>query len=51
VLIDRYRTRGLAAIAHDFYSGARHEMLHEINRRDVITIFWSGFFRHSKRSS
>ena len=21
----------------DFYTGARHEMLHEINRRDVIT--------------
>jgi alpha-beta hydrolase superfamily lysophospholipase len=37
VLIDRYRSAGLAAIAHDFYSGGRHEMLHEINRRDVIT--------------
>ena len=34
---DRYRSAGLAAIAHDFYSGGRHEMLHEINRRDVIT--------------
>ena len=37
MLIDRYRNAGLAAIAHDFYTGARHEMLHEINRRDVIT--------------
>ncbi len=37
VLIDRYRSAGLTSIAHDFYSGARHEMLHEINRRDVIT--------------
>jgi alpha-beta hydrolase superfamily lysophospholipase len=37
VLIDRYHSAGLASIAHDFYSGARHEMLHEINRRDVIT--------------
>src|SRR5436853_4659271 len=37
VLIDRYRSAGLASIAHDFYSDGRHEMLHEINRRDVIT--------------
>ena len=37
VLIDRYRSAGLGSIAHDFYSGGRHEMLHEINRRDVIT--------------
>src|SRR5947208_17100214 len=37
VLIDRYRSAGLGSIANDFYSGGRHEMLHEINRRDVIT--------------
>src|SRR5437016_1337401 len=37
VLIDRYRSAGLTSIAHDFYTGGRHEMLHEINRRDVIT--------------
>ena len=37
VLIDRYRSAGLASIAHDIYSGGRHEMLHEVNRRDVIT--------------
>ena len=37
VLIDRYRSAGLTSIAHDFYPGGRHEMLHEINRRDVIT--------------
>ena len=37
LLIDRYRSAGLTSIAHDFYSGGRHEMLHEINRRDVIT--------------
>jgi alpha-beta hydrolase superfamily lysophospholipase len=36
VLIDRYRSAGLTSIAHDFYSGGRHETLHEINRRDVI---------------
>src|SRR5256884_7528285 len=36
VLIDRYRSAGLASIAHDFYSDGRHEMLHEINRPDVI---------------
>src|SRR5437763_13625157 len=37
VLIDRYRSAGLTSIAHDFYSGGRHEMLHEIDRRVVIT--------------
>ena len=37
VLLDRYRNAGLSSIAHDFYSGGRHEMLHELNRRDVIT--------------
>ena len=37
VLIDRYRSAGLTSIAHDFYTGGRHEMLHETNRRDVIT--------------
>jgi alpha-beta hydrolase superfamily lysophospholipase len=37
VLIDRYRSAGLTSIAQDFYTGGRHEMLHEINRRDVIT--------------
>ena len=36
VLIDRYRSAGLTAIAHDFYTGGRQEMLHETNRRDVI---------------
>jgi alpha-beta hydrolase superfamily lysophospholipase len=37
LLIDRYRGAGFTSVTHDFYSGARHEMLHEINRRDVIT--------------
>jgi alpha-beta hydrolase superfamily lysophospholipase len=37
VLIDRYRSAGLTSIAHDFYTRGRHEMLHETNRRDVIT--------------
>jgi alpha-beta hydrolase superfamily lysophospholipase len=37
VLIDRYRSAGITSIAHDFYQGGRHEMLHETNRRDVIT--------------
>jgi hypothetical protein len=27
----------LSGIAQDFYSDGRHEMLHEINRRNVIT--------------
>ena len=37
VLIDRYRSAGLTFITRDFYPGGRHEMLHETNRRDVIT--------------
>ena len=37
VLIDRYRNAGFTSIADDFYTGGRHEMLHETNRRDVIT--------------
>ncbi len=33
----RYRSAGMASISHDFYEGGRHEMLHELNRRNVIT--------------
>jgi alpha-beta hydrolase superfamily lysophospholipase len=36
-LIDRYRDAGLLDIAFDFYPGGRHEMLNEINRRQVQT--------------
>jgi alpha-beta hydrolase superfamily lysophospholipase len=36
-LIDRYRSAGMTSIAHDFYPGGRHEMLHELNRREVFT--------------
>ena len=48
VLIDRYRSAGLTSIAKDFYSGGRHEMLHETNRRDVITnllVWMSGILK------
>ena len=51
VLIDRYRSAGLAAIAHDFYTGGRHEMLHETNRRDVITNLLVWLSRILERSS
>jgi alpha-beta hydrolase superfamily lysophospholipase len=34
---NRYRSAGLTSITHDYYTGGRHEMLHEINRRDVTT--------------
>lgn len=37
VLIDRYHSAGISPITHDFYTGGRHEMLHELNRREVIT--------------
>jgi alpha-beta hydrolase superfamily lysophospholipase len=36
-LIGRYRDAGLRNIAFDFYPGGRHEMLNEINRRQVQT--------------
>jgi alpha-beta hydrolase superfamily lysophospholipase len=36
-LIDRYRDTGLRDIALDAYPGGRHEMLSEINRREVQT--------------
>ena len=35
-LINRYRRAGITSIAHDFYPGGRHEMLHELNRREVV---------------
>ena len=37
VLEKRYHSAGMTSISHDFYDGGRHEMLHELNRRDVIT--------------
>jgi alpha-beta hydrolase superfamily lysophospholipase len=36
-LIGRYQVAELHDIAFDFYSGGRHEMLNEINRREVQT--------------
>jgi alpha-beta hydrolase superfamily lysophospholipase len=36
-LADRYRSAGIRSIAHDFYPGGRHEMFHELNRREVFT--------------
>jgi hypothetical protein len=50
VLIDRYRSAGITSIAHDFYPRRRHEMLHELNRRDVITnllVWLSGILERS----
>src|SRR5215470_3381212 len=36
-LIERYRSAGIKSIVYDFYPGGRHELLHELNRRDVFT--------------
>jgi len=36
-LAQRYGSAGMTSIAHDFYPGGRHEMLHELNRREVFT--------------
>jgi len=33
--MERYRQAGIRDIRHDFYPGGRHEMLNEINRREV----------------
>jgi alpha-beta hydrolase superfamily lysophospholipase len=35
--IERYRNASITSIAHDFYPRGRHEMLHELNRREVFT--------------
>jgi alpha-beta hydrolase superfamily lysophospholipase len=35
-LADRYLGAGMESIAHEFYPGGRHEMLHELNRREVF---------------
>ncbi|MGY8663794.1 alpha/beta hydrolase [Bradyrhizobium sp. UFLA05-109] len=37
LLIERYRAAGLRDIASDFYPDGRHEMLNEVNRREVQT--------------
>jgi alpha-beta hydrolase superfamily lysophospholipase len=44
-LIGRYRDAGLRDIAFDFYPGGRHEMLNEINRRQVQTRLLNWIFR------
>jgi len=35
ILIDRYRKAGIVHLSHDFYPGGRHEMLNELNRKEV----------------
>lgn len=37
LLIGRYRSAGLLHISHHFYPGGRHEMLNEINSKEVRT--------------
>jgi len=34
-LIDRYRKAGLRDISRDCYEGGRHEILNEVNRKEV----------------
>src|SRR5262252_976375 len=47
-LVDRYRSAGITSITHDFYPGGRHEMLHELNRREVLTnlLVWISALLH-----
>jgi alpha-beta hydrolase superfamily lysophospholipase len=49
-LIERYRQAGVHDICHDFCLSGRHEMLSEINRREVlesllkwVSAFWTAF--------
>jgi hypothetical protein len=35
--MDRYRGAGLSKISHHFYPSGRHEMLNEINSKEVRT--------------
>jgi alpha-beta hydrolase superfamily lysophospholipase len=37
ILEDRYRGAGITSISDDFYPGGRHEMLQELNRREVYS--------------
>jgi alpha-beta hydrolase superfamily lysophospholipase len=51
-LIDRYQSAGMGFVTHEFYSGGRHEMLHELNRREVFTdlLVWiSGLLEAAKQ--
>jgi hypothetical protein len=51
-LVERYRGAGITSIAQDFYPGGRHEMLHELNRREVFTnlLVWiSGILERASR--
>jgi alpha-beta hydrolase superfamily lysophospholipase len=48
-LIGRYRDAGLRDIAFDFYPGGRHEMLNEINRRQVQTRLLNWIYRTLKK--
>jgi alpha-beta hydrolase superfamily lysophospholipase len=50
-LIDRYRDAGLRDIAFDFYPGGRHEMLNEINRRQVQTRLLSWIYQTLEKLS
>src|SRR5207248_5269136 len=45
VLMGRYREAGFLNVSHPFYAGGRHEMLHEINRSEVVTdlLGWMNF--------
>jgi alpha-beta hydrolase superfamily lysophospholipase len=36
ILMERYSNAGISDISYDFYLGGRHEMLNEINRREVL---------------
>ncbi len=47
-LIGRYRSAGISPITPEFYPGGRHEMLHELNRRDVfmnLVVWISGILK------
>ncbi|HMD54820.1 MAG TPA: alpha/beta hydrolase [Phycisphaerae bacterium] len=35
LLMERYRKTGVTNLSHHFYAGGRHEMLNEINRKEV----------------
>jgi alpha-beta hydrolase superfamily lysophospholipase len=37
LFMERYRKAGVTNLSHHFYGGGRHEMLNEINRKEVVT--------------
>ena len=50
-LVDRYREAGLIDVSWHVYGGARHEVLNEINRPEVLATLQAWIDRVARRSA